>query len=357
MIGNAHGDSRAREISLADFDFQLPKNSIALTPARPRSASRLLVVDRQSATVTDSHFNTLHTHLVPGDTLVVNNTRVLKARVTGKLTRSGRTVEILFSSPGSGHAWQGLIRGSRRVRPGETVDLGDGSQLTVGPGGADGLREISVSAGRHENILDLLEAQGMMPLPPYIDRPPTEEDATDYQTVFATEPGAIAAPTASLHFSPQVFEALHRGGIETVEITLHVGIGTFTPVRTEDPRDHVLRAERYKLSTESADALNRARSDGRRIIAVGTTTTRTLEHVIATHGRYVSGPGTTDLYILPGYHFRAVDGLLTNFHLPRSTLLMLVAAFASRDLTLSAYKHAIASGYRFYSYGDCCLFL
>jgi S-adenosylmethionine:tRNA ribosyltransferase-isomerase len=309
-------------ISSAHLDFVLPPESIAREPVRPRDGSRLLVIDRRSPVRTDSFFRALATHLRPGDTLVLNNTRVLNARAFGTVLRSGRRVEILFATPLRDDAWGVLLGPARRVRSGDVVTLGPGSELVVGRTIHHGLREVRPSGAGHATISDLMAARGTLPLPPYLER-----------------------------------DARSSAQIEIVKITLHVGIGTFLPVRTEDPARHVLEPERYEVSGAAARVLNEARSGGRRIVAVGTTTTRTLEHVFARNGQFVPGKGETDLYILPGYRFQAIDGLITNFHLPRSTLVLLAAAFASPDRVLGAYRHAIASGYRFYSYGDCCLFL
>ena len=339
------------------LDYELPRPMIAREPVRPRDSSRLLVVDRKTGAWTDSKFAALDTFLEPGDVLVLNNTRVLNARTFGTLARTGRHVEVLFANPLDETTWEALLRPGRRVREGDAIALGAGVRFTVGDRRDHGLREVRISGGTYRTVAAFLESEGRLPLPPYMERPPTDADATDYQTVFASRVGAVAAPTAGLHFSPAVFESLGRRGIETVELTLHVGVGTFTPVRTADPAGHVLKPERYEISPSTARALERARAGRRRIIAVGTTTTRTLEHVFRKHGAFVAGTGETDLYILPGYRFGAIDGLLTNFHLPRSTLILLVAAFASRGLVLDAYRHAVAAGYRFYSYGDCCLFL
>lgn len=348
--------TRAME-KIAHLDYTLPRDRIANTPARPRDASRLLVVDRANGRWTDSRFADLAAHLRRGDVLVLNNTRVLKARVFGSLTRTGRPVEVLFAQPLDDDRWQVLLRPGRRIRNGDSIAAGGDTAFSVEDSADDGIRTVRMTRSRYGSFTDFLEAEGVMPLPPYLDRPAKTQDTTDYQTVFGSQPGAVAAPTAGLHFSPAVFSELRAHGIEVVELTLHVGLATFLPVRTEDPGEHVLPPERYSLPETTAAALNRARDDGRRIIAVGTTTTRTLEHALTIGDRFVGGEGKTDLFILPGHRFRAIDGLLTNFHLPRSTLILLVAAFASRSLVLDSYGHALASGYRFYSYGDCCLFL
>jgi len=338
------------------FEYDLPKRFIALEPARPRDASRLLVVDRAAHSWYDSWFRALPHLLRPGDTLVLNNTKVLKARMFGTLDRTGRPVEVLFVSPIREDLWEVLLRPGRRVRMGDRVSLGSGCQIVVGDRRGDILREAVILEGPHLSVSQLLHAEGTVPLPPYIQRPVNDRDASEYQTVFACREGAIAAPTAGLHFTRPLLKTLGDRGIITAEVTLHVGIGTFLPVRTEDPAQHVLQPESYEISEETAHLLNTANAEGRRIIAVGTTSTRALEDVFERHGRFAPGSGKTNLYIRPGYQFRAIDGLITNFHLPRSTLALLVAAFASRELVLDAYRHAVQADYRFYSYGDCCLF-
>ncbi len=348
------------EILLADYDFDLPAERIAREPARPRDTSRLLIVDRSTRRKTDGSFQYLADHLAPGDLLVLNNTRVLAARVLGTLQRTGRGVEVLFVHPLPGGAWAAMLRPGRRVRDGDRVavagpDAEAGPHVRIGSRGARGLRTVRLEPPA--DVYTMLDRCGHVPLPPYIDRPDLPADRDDYQTVYASVPGAVAAPTAGLHLTRRVLARLRRRGVEIAELTLHVGAGTFTPVRIPNARDHRLHAERFEIPPATADALNRARDENRRIVAVGTTTTRTLEHVVGRHGRFVAGGGETDLYILPGHRFRAVGGLLTNFHLPRSTLMLLVSAFAGRGLVLEAYAHAIARGYRFYSYGDATLFL
>ena len=343
-------------MTLSDFDYDLPPDRIAKEPVRPRDSSRLLVVDRQTGQWTDSRFRDLGTHLREGDLLVLNNTRVLRARLPGTLERTGRPIEVLLSNPVDGSTWEAILGPGRRLRPGDRILLENEGSIVVGDHAEFGLRQVEVSPPEGVTVEEFVDGSGRIPLPPYMDREDTSLDAVDYQTVFATRPGAIAAPTAGLHFSEQMLSSLAERGIETVEITLHVGAGTFIPVRTEDPAAHRLKPERFAIGEGAAERLNAARSAGRRIIAVGTTSTRTLEYVCARHGRFVAAEGETDLYILPGHRFSAVDGLVTNFHLPRSTLLFLVSAFSSRDIVLDAYRHAVRSGYRFYSYGDCTFF-
>jgi S-adenosylmethionine:tRNA ribosyltransferase-isomerase len=350
---------------ISEFDYTLPPELIASEPIRPRHSSRMLVVDRSTGTFVDSTFRKIADCLRGGDVLVINDTRVVKARLFGVLERAtgtSREIEVLFANPVAADAWEVLCKPGKRIRQGDRVVFGGGVAVgTFGELRDDGLRVLFVSAKRASpmrsvnDVLQLMEHFGHVPLPPYIQRKDVASDATDYQTVFATEPGAIAAPTAGLHFTPEVFAELREHGIETVSITLHVGVGTFMPVRTDDPADHRLRPERFNMSEETADRLNAAKAAGRRIIAVGTTSTRTLEYVMSKHGRFESASGYADTFILPGYQFRAIDGLLTNFHLPRSTLLMLVCAFASRELIYRAYEHAVQQRYRFYSFGDCML--
>ena len=348
------GDEPA--LGFADYDYALPPGAIATEPVRPRDASRMLVVDRRTGRLTDAHFRELARYLRPSDLVVVNNTRVLKARVFGKLVAGRRDVEVLFANPISEQSWEVMLRPGKRVREGDRIDLDDGVAFRVRERRDHGLRLVELETAGQASVADVLQRYGHLPLPPYIERPDGPSDETDYQTVYAHRMGAVAAPTAGLHFSEAVFASLDEAGIEVVELTLHVGIGTFIPVRTDDPADHRPRGEHYEITQAGAEALNRARGNRRRIVAVGTTTTRTLEHVFGQNRKFVAGTGETDLYILPGYRFSAVDVLLTNFHLPRTTLLLLVSAFASRKIVLDAYSHALQGGYRFYSYGDSTLF-
>ena len=344
-------------LALADYDYALPQAAIATEPVQPRDASRMLVVDRRTGRLTDAHFRELARYLRPSDLVVVNNTRVLKARLFGKLAGGRRDVEVLFANPISERTWEVMLRPGKRVREGDRIDLDDGVAFRVRERRDHGLRLVELETSERASVADVLEQYGHLPLPPYIDRPAGPSDETDYQTVYARRMGAVAAPTAGLHFSDAVFASLGEAGIEVVELTLHVGIGTFIPVRTDNPADHRPKGEHYEITHAGAEALNRARRDGRRIVAVGTTTTRTLEHVFGQNSKFVAGSGETDLYILPGYRFSGVDVLLTNFHLPRTTLLLLVSAFASRKIVLDAYSHALQEGYRFYSYGDSTLFV
>ena len=346
-------------MNISDFDYELPPELIAREPVRPRDASRMMVVDRRRDSYTDSFFGELPRYLDPSDVLVLNDTRVIRARLHGKLLRAAgtsREVEVLFAGRVEENVWEVLCRPGRRIRKGDRIVFGSGKlEGTFGENRGQGTRLLNVNAS--QPVEDLLDQYGHIPLPPYINRENNAADNIDYQTVYASASGAIAAPTAGLHFTESMLQALKARGIEAVKITLHVGIGTFIPVRAEDPRKHVLRPERFELSEHNAARLNAAQETGRRIIAVGTTTTRTLEHVMNRYGRFEPCKGEADLFILPGFEFKAVGAMLTNFHLPQSTLLMLVSAFATRETILKAYRHAVENQYRFYSYGDCMLII
>jgi S-adenosylmethionine:tRNA ribosyltransferase-isomerase len=314
----------------------------------------MMVVDPSFRSITDSRFANFPDFLKPSDVLVLNDTRVIRARTRARLERrngTSREIEVFFAEPLSGTTWQVLCMPGRRIRPGDRAIFGDGAFVgTFQEGlGAD-LHVLEVEAAG-----TLLDLHGEVPLPPYLERTPTPADDVSYQTVYGVRPGAVAAPTAGLHFTPEILAAIRAKGVQIALVTLHVGIGTFLPVRSENPEDHVLRPERYEVRAADAALLQEAVRDKRHIIAVGTTTTRTLEFLMSKHGEIRAGAGSADLYILPGFEFRVVDRLLTNFHLPRSTLLMLVSAFGGREFVLAAYEHAVRSGYRFYSYGDCML--
>jgi S-adenosylmethionine:tRNA ribosyltransferase-isomerase len=349
---------------ISDFDYELPPELIAREPVRPRDASRMLVLNRETGSWIDSDFRKLPDFLRPSDVIVFNDTRVMRARVLGELERSNgstREIEVLFSGlPGpAGSAtstWEVMCRPGKRIRKGDRVVFGKGAVVGEFVGSSEhGLRLLRLNLASANSLEDFLNAHGRVPLPPYLQREDTPTDAVEYQTIFAASPGAVAAPTAGLHFTTSVLDALRDRGIETMKITLHVGIGTFMPVRTEDPRQHSLKPERFQITPGMAARLNAARDEGRRIVAVGTTTTRTLEYIVHRYGRFEPASGEADLFILPGYEFKAVGALVTNFHLPRSTLIMLVSAFTSRTQILAAYRHAIQERYRFYSYGDCML--
>ncbi len=346
----------AESPSLAAFDYVLPPDRIAQEPAEPRDAARLLVLDRRTGARSDTEVRALPTLLAPGDCLVANDTRVVPARLLGRLEGSDREAEVLLLAAAAPGEWEALVRPARRCPVGAAIRLADGTARAL----VTGLGE----AGRRRLRLDwpgsaaeLLDRHGLPPLPPYIRRyrKPGGEDWSRYQTVYAVHPGAVAAPTAGLHFTPRLLEALAAAGIGFHRLTLHVGPGTFRPVRAASPGEHRVEAEWFRVPAETAAAVNRARRAGRRVVAVGTTTVRALESVAGADGAVAPGEGWTELTIVPGHGFRAVDALLTNFHLPRSSLLLLVAAFAGRQPVLDAYRHAVAAGYRFYSYGDAML--
>jgi S-adenosylmethionine:tRNA ribosyltransferase-isomerase len=351
---------------LSDFDFELPEELIAQRPLERRDASRMLVVDRAAGARRDGSFAEFPDELRAGDTVVVNNTRVFPARLVGRREPTGGRVELLLvrrREDLGGETWETLARPARRLEDGARLAFGDGRLgARVLSATADGAGRV-VRFDAEGDFSKLLEEFGRMPLPPYIrresdDLASRDEDRERYQTVYAAAPGAIAAPTAGLHFTPQVFEALRARGVSVAEVTLHVGYGTFAPVRAEELGGHRVAAERFEISEAAAAEVNATRARGGRVVAVGTTTVRALESAAAADGRVVAaGRGETGLTITPGYEFRAADALLTNFHLPRSSLLVLVSAFAGRDLVLDAYRHAVAARYRFYSYGDCMLIL
>jgi S-adenosylmethionine:tRNA ribosyltransferase-isomerase len=343
----------------SDYDYELPSALIAQHPLARRDRSRLLVVRRTANSLEHRRFDELPTLLSPGDLLVLNNTRVIPARVLGRKESGGR-VELLFTEPLCDRRWRVLMRASRRPGPGEPIILSDGGDAArVVSHGERGEAVVDVKC--EGSVFDLLDRLGAPPLPPYIRRrgEPGEsaEDATRYQTLYAKEPGAVAAPTAGLHFTPEVFAACEARGIGRAEITLHVGPGTFRPVSAERVEDHRMEEERYRISPEAAGAIRDARRRGGRVVAVGSTSVRTLETAARDADGIRACEGRSDLFIRPPFSFRAVDAMLTNFHLPRSTLLMMVAALAGRDLILRAYREAIQERYRFYSYGDAMLIL
>jgi S-adenosylmethionine:tRNA ribosyltransferase-isomerase len=333
----------------ADFDFDLPADRIAEYPA-PRGESRLFCPDLEGP-LRHRVIGDLPELLRPGDLLVVNNTRVLAARLHGRRATGGR-VELLLAERVGDDEWLCLARPGRRAKPGTTIELEEGVRATVIDRDDAGLFRLRFS----EAIEPHLDSIGHMPLPPYIKRPDEPADRVSYQTVYAREPGSIAAPTAGLHFTYEILKRLGARGVELAEVTLTVGIGTFKPITAELVHEHVMDRERYDIPPETATALRRTRAVGGRIVAVGTTVVRTLEAAALASGDLPQpGMGSTDLFISPGFDFRVVDRLLTNFHLPRSSLLILVSAFAGRERILDAYSEAIESGYRFYSYGDAML--
>jgi S-adenosylmethionine:tRNA ribosyltransferase-isomerase len=349
-------------MQLSDFDYELPDELIAQQPLEQRDASRMLVLNRETQTHTDSKFELFPEHVRPGDVVVVNNTRVFPARLIGERDPSGGRVEVLLvrelksqlQSKTEASSWEALVRPAHRLKEGARLRFGDGAlRAEVLKTLAKGLRTLKFESD--QSLETLMTEQGETPLPPYIRRPSgtSAADKERYQTVYARERGAIAAPTAGLHFTPEVFAALRARGARVAEVTLHVGYGTFAPVRVDDLEQHRVAPEFFQIDEEAAGAINESRAQGGRVIAVGTTTTRALESAANAEGKIEAGAGETELTITPGYKFRVTDALLTNFHLPQSSLLLLVSAFAGRDFTLAAYRHAVSARYRFYSYGDC----
>ncbi|TVQ38937.1 MAG: tRNA preQ1(34) S-adenosylmethionine ribosyltransferase-isomerase QueA [Geminicoccaceae bacterium] len=335
---------------LDHFDFDLPRRQIAQMPVSPRERARLLhvgleLVDRRVADLLDL--------LDAGDLMVVNDTKVIPARLFGR--RGGARIELLLHEPLGGHAWRCFAKPARKLRPGDRVEIAPGfaAHVTAQLGGG----EVEVDLVAERDVEAALETHGVMPLPPYIQRPVegATRDRHDYQTIFAARPGAVAAPTASLHLTTALMTALAAKGVPLVRLTLHVGAGTFLPVKVEDSRDHRMHAERFEVDAAAAATLTAHRAAGGRIFACGTTVLRTLETVHRPDGRFVAMQGKTDLFLRPGVAIRSADRLLTNFHLPKSTLFMLVAAFSGLERMRRVYAHAVRAGYRFFSYGDACL--
>ncbi len=349
-------------VDVALFDFDLPPEQIAQRPAGDREASRLLVLDRATgAVVSHATVAALPEFLRPGDLLVLNDTRVFPARLLGRRDPSGGAVECLLVRRIDEDHWEALVHPGQKLRPGSRMLFTGAGQTLRGEvleRHYHGRRTIRLWAGDGQDVDRVVDAIGHMPLPPYVHRADEQSDRERYQTVYARARGSIAAPTAGLHLTPRLMGALEDRGVERTHLTLHVGYGTFKPVRSELVEDHRVDEEWFEIPAETAERVNGARGAGRRVVAVGTTTTRTLESAAAESGGPVrAGRGETGLFIYPGFPFRVVDGLLTNFHLPRSSLLMLVCAFAGREAVLAAYREAVARGYRFYSYGDAMLIL
>jgi S-adenosylmethionine:tRNA ribosyltransferase-isomerase len=343
----------SEHLRTADFDYYLPPDLIAQEPLLERAASRLLEVRRNTSTLVDSQFAALPGLIAPGDLLVLNTTRVRHARLLGKRA-SGAPAEILLIHPGAGGDWVALGKPGSALRPGKRVTLGPDTAVETVAVLDDGnrlVRFVGLSA------TEAIRRYGLLPLPPYITRAPTELDESRYQTVYARVEGSVAAPTAGLHFTPELLDRVTAAGVRIAGLDLQVGPGTFKPVEVADPSDHEMHPEHYEIAPEVAAEVERVREQGRLVWAVGTTVVRALESAGRDDRTILAGSGETRLMITPGYRFKVVDRMLTNFHLPRSTLLMLVSAFAGHDLTMAAYRHAIARRYRFYSYGDAMVII
>ena len=342
-----------------DFDYSLPDELIAQHPMDQRDACRLMVLDRSDGSLQHRRFSDLKELLLPGDLLVLNDTRVLPVRLYCR-KRTGGAVEVLFTEKIDESTWKALLKPARRLASGSALSIeGDptAGTLLIMDAVTGGERSIGFAPSRCASIEEIIETHGAMPLPPYIRREADGADRSDYQTVFAVKPGAVAAPTAGLHFTKGLLDAIEERGVKIAYVTLHVGIGTFLPVKVTDPRDHVMHEERYDLSQETVLEINRTKKTGGRVIAVGTTVVRVIEHCALMDGGFCTGSGRTSLKILPPWEFKVVDALITNFHLPKSTLLMLVSAFASIGQIKTAYAGAIKAGYRFFSYGDAMLII
>jgi S-adenosylmethionine:tRNA ribosyltransferase-isomerase len=337
------------------FDFHLPEELIAQTPLEQRDASRLMVLNKETGSVKHHMFHDLLDYVQEGDCLVLNDTRVLPARLFGTKEDTGANIEVLLLKQTQGDTWETLVKPAKRVKEGTVISFGDGRLTAV-------CKETSDQGGRllefnYEGIFyEVLEQLGEMPLPPYIKE--RLDDQERYQTVFAREQGSAAAPTAGLHFTEEMLEQLKEKGVHIAFLTLHVGLGTFRPVSVDDLEEHDMHSEFYQVSEGTAALLNSVREKGGRIISVGTTSTRTLETIATEHnGKFVASSGWTNIFIFPGYEFKAIDGMITNFHLPKSTLIMLVSALAGRENVISAYEQAVVEKYRFFSFGDAMLIL
>ncbi|WP_270997807.1 tRNA preQ1(34) S-adenosylmethionine ribosyltransferase-isomerase QueA [Listeria seeligeri] len=337
-------------MKVEDFDFDLPEELIAQTPLLDRTSSRLMVLDKATGEIKDQHFTDILSYLHEGDALVLNDTRVLPARLHGTKDETGAHIEVLLLKQKEGNAWETLVKPAKRIRQGATITFGDGAlKATCLEELEHGGRILEFS---YEGIFyEVLEQLGEMPLPPYIKEQLADQDR--YQTVYAKENGSAAAPTAGLHFTEDLLAKIKARGVEIIFVTLHVGLGTFRPVDVEDTANHKMHSEFYRLTEEAAERINKVKETGGKVAAVGTTSIRTLETIASRHeGELVAESGWTEIFISPGYTFQAVDALITNFHLPKSTLIMLVSALSDRNKILTAYNHAVEQQYRFFSFGD-----
>lgn len=337
-------------MKVEDFDFDLPEELIAQTPLLDRTSSRLMVLDKATGEIKDQHFTDILSYLHEGDALVLNDTRVLPARLHGTKDETGAHIEVLLLKQKEGNAWETLVKPAKRIRQGATITFGDGAlKATCLEELEHGGRILEFS---YEGIFyEVLEQLGEMPLPPYIKEQLADQNR--YQTVYAKENGSAAAPTAGLHFTEDLLAKIKAKGVEIIFVTLHVGLGTFRPVDVEDTANHKMHSEFYRLTEEAAERINKVKETGGKVVAVGTTSIRTLETIASRHeGELVAESGWTEIFISPGYTFQAVDALITNFHLPKSTLIMLVSALSDRNKILTAYNHAVEQQYRFFSFGD-----
>ncbi len=337
-------------MNVSDFDYELPKELIAQTPLKVRDSSRLLVLDKNNGEIKHNHFNDILKYFNSGDVLVLNDTKVIPARLIGVKEETGAVIELLLLKDLGEDKWECLSKPAKRLKIGTIVSFGNGElKAEVVEKFDEGLTHVKLL---YDGILmEILDSLGSMPLPPYIHE--KLEENNRYQTVYAKNIGSAAAPTAGLHFTPELLKEIESMGVEVVYVTLHVGLGTFRPVEVDNILDHHMHSEFYVMNEETANVLNNAKDEGRRIIAVGTTSTRTLETIASNNdGRFVATSGNTEIFIYPGYEFKAIDCLITNFHLPKSTLVMLVSALAGKDNILNAYKEAVNEKYRFFSFGD-----
>lgn len=335
-----------------DFNYDLPEELIAQTPLAKRDDSKLMVLNRKTGEIKHEIFHNIINYLNKGDVLVLNDTKVMPARIIGEKKDTGAIIELLLLKNIGNNRWEVLVKPAKRIKVGTTISFGNGAlEATCTKIGEEGIREVDFSYnGIFYEILDKL---GSMPLPPYIKEKLQDKDR--YQTVYAKNIGSAAAPTAGLHFTKELLQEISNKGIKICYITLHVGLGTFRPVNVEDVTTHKMHSEFYQMTKEVADELNRAKQENRRIVSVGTTSTRTLETIMTKEGTFKETSGWTDIFIYPGYKFKAIDAQITNFHLPKSTLIMLVSAFTSKEIILNAYKEAVKNKYRFFSFGDAML--
>jgi S-adenosylmethionine:tRNA ribosyltransferase-isomerase len=343
-------------MKLSLFDYQLPEELIAQYPLPNRDESRLMVINRKEGSITHCVFSQLPDFLDSGDLLVLNNTKVIPARLIGKKEKSGGIAEILLLSVKPNGLWEALVKHSSRIKSGSRIIFGDG-KLTAKVLDKTESGERLIQFESDGALRELLEEFGKPPLPPYIKRETEQKDKERYQTIYAKNDGAVAAPTAGLHFTELLFGRLKAKGIDSVELTLHVGLGTFQPVKSENIEEHHIHSESFNVSMEIAEQINNVKINGGKVVTVGTTSVRALESSADDNGKVTAHSGSTDIFIYPGYNFRVVGAIITNFHLPKSTLLMLVCAFAGRELTMQAYHEAVEQKYRFYSYGDAMLIL